>query len=418
MSDPRKIKNSASMIIDTKLKSTGKIIKFYKNFEAEYLKLQKKEDLEALVKEDLKKISDEPKITLLSTLTSFSYTNKDFLKEFDRGNILVELFLPYCFHIPNHTEFTIYLKEKNIKTFLILEKIWTEKATIPPVFSEDLDYYSENKTLYFNNSTINGPQIPYEPHKGYQPNITGINIEKIDDQNGLFRYSKALIQFDYDDKDIKESEIQKHFKKIKDICLEIVNLFIDNYRLGTDEFYIRRLGDLNVNLIYFISKDVGYYISNFNITSAVMNRSKKEIDEIRINVEKGDRPPLYKLLMMNSKNSIKLSDLTLSLVESYQALEIFLENYLVDEFIKQKYDEQEYINLLDKNWRTKDRLKELIYLLKKVKITEEKDLWENWNFYYKNFRNKVIHRGKEINKNEANEVLSINERIINWILSL
>jgi HEPN domain-containing protein len=303
-----------------------------------------------------------------------------------------------------------------------LDKIWTTRAQSGDEKSDIVDFYTENKPLYFNKCTILGPRLPYEPERGWEQYITGRNIEKINDKNGVFRYSRIYIQFTLElPKNIESlsDELRDQLtNNIKEKSLQIVNRIIDNYREITSEINVRRLGELSINLIYFTDQNIGFYISNFNITTAMINRSGEEIKKLKGNLKAGIKPDLYKLLLLNAKNSFESKDFTLAIVESFQALEIFLENYLILEFEKKKVKKEDYEKLLEKKWRTKERLNELIKELKGQSLNQQQALWDAWHPHYDKTRNEVIHAGKEPSEKETIETLEINEKVINWIMSL
>lgn len=200
--------------------------------------------------------------------------------------------------------------------------------------------------------------------------------------------------------------------------LLIVNRIIDNYRELTGEMHVRRLGDLKVNLIYFIKQNTGFYLLNFYIATAIVNRSKTELKELQSKLSSGSKPSLYKLLLLNAKDSLKNKDDTLAIVESFQALEIFLENYLIAEFKKKGKTESQYRKILDTSWRTKERLDVVLKDLKGVSLNQNAGLWNPWCTRYSKTRNEVVHLSKEPTENETSETLMINEKVISWVLSL
>lgn len=369
MRDPRKFNMTGKMKITAKLSSTGEILDLYHLIEESFRNapLQSVEDS---VEKDLEKIAEKPGTTLYKTLTSFSYTDLETVKEFNFGDVLLEVFLPYCFHLPNHLDILIKIPEENIEAMVTLHKIWTSYAETPESKSDEIDLYAENIPLYFKNSTILGSQLPVEPEKGWDQYITGKNIEKVNDSNGTFRYSKVYLQLKLavpsNIEKLKDKRREKLINKISETALKVVNLIIDNYRIVTNEIHVRRLGRLNINLIYFIKENVGYYLSNFSVSTAMINRSRKEIKQLEQNLQNGTKPDLYRLLLLNAKSSFDSKDFTLAIVESFQALEIFLENYLVSEYKKVGYKEVDYKKRLKQFWMTKDRLNKLLRELKKT----------------------------------------------------
>jgi HEPN domain-containing protein len=149
-----------------------------------------------------------------------------------------------------------------------------------------------------------------------------------------------------------------------------------------------------------------------------MNRSRSELKKLQSRLSSGTKPELYKLLLLNAKASLKNKDYTLAIVESFQALEIFIENYRIAELKKKGKTESEYKKILDKNLRTKDRLNKVLEDLKGASLNQKTELWDPWCTRYGKTRNEVVHLGKEPTEIETSDTLTINEGVIDWILSL
>lgn len=421
MSDPKKIKLTGKLVLKAKLNETGEVRNFYHQIDDKYKNIPP-EQVEEAAKQDLTRITDKTNTTIYGMVTSFSYAEKDVLKDFDFGNVLVEANLPYCFHIPNFVDLAVSIPELNFKALITPEKIWTNRAQEEGVKSDQLDYYAEDTQLHFNKSSMIGPRLPIESELGWEHFITGKNIEKIKDKNGTFRYTKVYIQLNLDlPKDIKNlssASQKKLFKEVTEKSLLGINRLIDNYRDITNETHVRRLGRISVNFIYFIPQDIGFYLSDFNITSAMINRSRKEINELYSRLDKGEKPEVYKLLLLNPQNSFESNDYTMAIVESFQSLEIFLENYLISEFKKRGDKETDYKKILGKYWTTKQRLNDVLNQIKKVKLNQQTAIWDKWSLHYDKTRNEVIHAGREPIENETKEMLEINEKVIAWVLTL
>lgn len=422
MSDPVRHKNLAVIKATVKLKPTGEITNIYSRVDQTVLKNTPQSVIEETIKENLKKISEKPNTVIYGFSTAFSYAEKGGMKDFDFGNVFVEANLPYCLHLPNNTEVLISIPENDIKALVIIDKIWTNRAQTEDGKSDIVDFYAEKNNLFFHTSTTLSPRIPFSPEEGWEPFITGKNIEKINDQNGIFRYSRVYIQLNLGIPE-KINEITNKLregilKEIQDKSLLVVNRLIDNYRELTKEIHVRRLGKITANMIYILPQDAGFYIVNCNTTSAMINRSLNEIKQLKKQLKLGIKPDLYKLLFLNAKNSFDSGDYTLAIVESFQALEIFLENFLIAEFIKKGIDEKEYKEKLDKYWRTKERLNIILKEFKGIGANSNKNVWGTWCLHYDKTRNDVLHSGKEPNLEETKETLAINENLINWILSL
>lgn len=422
MSDPKRFIDTARIVAKVKFDKTQEVIDLHAIVDAEKYRKLPPEVAEQITKQEIGKISLAPSTVIYSTITSYSYSDRDAIKDFNFGNILIEAHIPYCLHLPNHTELEVSLTDSQLDALVILEKIWTNRAQTEKGKSNSTDFFTEDKTLYHKDIEIIGPVQPFRDEDGWDSFITGRNVEKLNDRNGLFRYSKLYIQFNniLPDKinEANDSVRNRLFKEIHDKALSVVNRLIDNYREITNEIYVRRLGSLKINLIYFIPQDIGFYITNPNITTAVMNRSEKELKKLKSRLKSGYKPELYKLLRHNAKNSVDLKEYTQAIVESYQALEIMLENFLIVVLRKRGDKEGDIKNFLDKNWRTKDRLNMVLKNLKGKALNENTSMWNKWCHHYDQTRNEVFHSGKEPSENEVRDTLEINEKVIKWVDSL
>lgn len=408
--------------MDLKYDDMDHPIQFHALVEAEILKkIDKDPDKTEKINSEIRKTSLKPGANLQRTLVSFSYAERP-LEGFDYANTLVEVDLPYCLHFPNHSEFEINLIENNIKSLVTLKKIWTYKAQSEEGKSDETDFYTDDQTLYFQKSTILGPRVPSDEAEGWDTNITGKNLEKVNDQNGVFRYTKLYIQLEIDLPNNLEKLTDKQqnriLSEIEEKSLLVVNRLIDNYREITNEMHVRRLGEIKINLVYFTKMNTGFYLSNLNVATAIMNRSRAELKQLDSKLSSGGKPELYKLLLLNAKDSMRNKDFTLAIVESFQALEIFIENYLINEYKNKGKTESAYRSILDENLRTKDRLNKLLKDVKGVSLNEKSEMWNPWCNRYDKTRNEVVHLGKEPTQTETRETLEINEKVIDWILSL
>jgi len=105
----------------------------------------------------------------------------------------------------------------------------------------------------------------------------------------------------------------------------------------------------------------------------------------------------------------------LAIVESFQALEIYLENVLIEKYTEKGNSEDEIEAKLKDCWRTNERLKKGLNESADFSLIEDDDLWQNWLKSYKEIRNQVIHHGKDSTYAEAEKVLNLNLRVINFI---
>jgi hypothetical protein len=424
MSDPIRYKPTQEIFIEAKykVKEVEDSMRLYVLSKKEIIERTPQEEMRKALEADIQKVSPTPVSGIYKTHLSYQYSDKDALKDFDFGNILVQAHLPYCLHIPHHYEMTVSVSEQKLEALVIFEKLWTHRAQEDGKKSDIVDFFAEDRSVYFKNSVILTPKVPFKPEEGWDSYFTGRNIEKMRDQNGVFRFTRLHIQFNMtlpeklEELGGKASE--KLLKEVQDKALHIVNRVIDNYREVTNEIHVRRLGELKVNLVYFIPQNQGYYFLLPNIETAMMNRSRKEIETLADRLSKGEKPDLYKLLLLNARNSFATKDFTLAIVESFQALEVYLENYIITESDKRGDTEEQYKNVLETNWRTKDRLNAIVKSLKGSALNEQTDLWNKWCYHYERTRNEVLHAGKEPDDHATEETLIVNEKVIAWVSSL
>jgi|ERR1700687_4101451 len=422
MTDPIRHKRSGELFVDANYKGVDKPMRLYVLADKEVIDNTPNDILQAKIKNDLDTISPTPVSGLYKQYLSYNYSDPDTLKDFDFGNILVQAHLPYCLHIPNHYEVTVSIPELGLDALVIFEKIWTSRAQEGQKTSDSTDFFAEDKVLYFKNSTIITPVMPFRPEEGWDSFFTGRNIERMKDQNGIFRYTKIHIQFNMNLpehlEELREKANETLLTEVQEKALAVINRVIDNYRSVTKELHVRRLGELKINLIYFIPHNRGFYLLLPNIETAQMNRSRQELDLISQRLSEGSKPEVYRLLFLDAQSSFDTGDHTLAIVESFQALEIFLEDYLVGEFKKRGDAEEQYRRTLKTHWQTKERLTVVLKELKGSSLNERADIWDKWCTRYDKTRNEVLHAGKEPTKEETKDTLGINQRAVEWVSSL
>lgn len=342
-------------------------------------------------------------------------------------HMLIEANIPYCLHLPTNIEIEVALPEKDIKGKILFGKVWTNRAKEDGLPSDEVDFYMSGAPTYFNKSTMLPPWFPLRPAEGWDQYFTGRNIERMKDQNGTFRYTNLIIEFDpkLSDEQIEKlkhltkGEGEAIFDKISEDALALINRVIDCYRYVTKEEYIERIGVLSINNVYFKKENFGFYRMGLvpGVESAMMNRSKEEIEKIEDLLCNATPVSLHELLVLDSHSAFDKKALTLSVVESFQAPEIMLENYLMSVLSKNGLSQQECEDKLNTNWRTKDRLNVLMKEAK-GKALNETDLWEKWHTKYDKVRNEVIHQGKQISVGDTKETIEVNESVMDWIKNL
>lgn len=375
--------------------------------------------------ERLKQISLTPTFAISRMFFDFSYLEPSILSGFTYANLIVEAHIPYCLHIPNGYEMEVDLPERKIKALVTFYKVWTKRAQEDGTNSDDTDFYMESGTTHFQKSTILSPVLPVRPEDGWVQHFTGRNVERMKDQSGTFRYTRLFIEFDPHMSDERITELKSKneaadkavFDEISDHALAIINRAIDCYRFVSRQEYIERLGALSINTIYFKKQNHGFHVMNPvpGIEAAVMNRSKKEIDELERLLKNAIPVPLHDLLVLDAHSAFQRKAFTLAIVESFQALEIMLENYLIAAFEDKGIPKHEYEAKLNINWKTKDRLNTVLKEIKSHALKENLPLWDPWHTKYDKVRNEVIHQGKQASAKETEDTLKANEAVMAWL---
>lgn len=430
MPDPHKRK-LVELHVSAGLKTPdGKVTEhdFYHLVDAEAMKTLSREQIEKDIAERLKQVSPTRTFGITRMFAHFSYVEADALSGFNFANVFVEVHIPYCLHIPNGYDIKIDLPDRKIEALVTFNKIWTQQAQEDGVGSDDTDFYMADGPAHFQKSTILGPKFPVRPEEGWDQHFTGKNIERMKDQNGTFRYTRLFIEFDPHISEERLAKLKNLSKEegevvlgdISDHALAIVNRVIDCYRFVTRQEYIERLGALSINTVYFKKENHGFYLMGQvpGIESAVMNRSKKEIGEIERLLENAVPVPLHDLLVLDAHSAFQRKAFTLAVVESFQALEIMLENYLIKAFEAKGVAKQEYEKKLDTHWKTKERLNTLLKETKGHALNQNSSLWEPWHTKYDKVRNEVIHQGKQATEEETKDTLKINEDVMTWLREL
>jgi hypothetical protein len=423
MNDPYKIKDKSGITVHTKFQEKDKEpveAEIYVLGSKEYFESKTKEEIEEQVQKDLNQISLSPVSGIYNFHTSFQYDNEEVLKDFDYGNTVIQVNLPFVLHIPNEFDFEIELKDNNIKGLVTTRKIWTNRANSDGIGSSEVDLYCKDNALYFKNSNFITPKIPMNPKEGWEPFFTGQNVEKIKDKGGVFRFTQLYIEIDtnYSKEQLENDKVEKVLKKVKESALKIVNKLIDAYRLSTKLHHITRLGNLNVSMVYFKYLNTGFYTPSmgFGIETAPINRSYKEIQKMRDFLESDDDSSMCDLLILDSLDSFELKNYSQSVLQSFQALEIKLEQFIFNKLIEEGQTEDEVNKYLNTNWMTKTRLKDSMKKLTGSSLQEySQDLWDRWCTNYDKVRNEVIHRGYEPEESEVGKMLNTNKEVYEWI---
>lgn len=399
--------------IKATIPETGKEATFYAYTNPEIVEFSKVDStwLERQLEADIKKIRLGLPMAMKKIAVSYNLAEESEQPPF--GNTLVEVNIPYCLHMPNGTELKIKTKDQQ-EALVFCNKIWTQKAA----GSSYVDFFEEDEATYFQNVEILTPKIPTPAELGWDADLTGKDVEKISDTTGYFRYSQLKIYLKTEYERVALGENMEDIEKIKDFVLNIINNLLDIYRYETGEYHAERLGFANITNIYFFDKNFGVHLMDMPVQGAMLNQSNKKILKIKEALSRGETPPLHSLLILNADSYLQKRMYSFAIISAFQAADVFLENFLIDLFRKNNLPEKDIHINLNKFWRTKDRIKKLIYKATGHSIVTEKNLlWSNWNSSYK-IRNNLIHKGQEPSKEKTEKAIQLNKEVIEWASGL
>jgi hypothetical protein len=333
-------------------------------------------------------------------------------------NTLVEVALPYCLHLPNGLNLAVSVPEANCGAIVVLQKFWTSAAA----GSATADLFTTDHVTYAAPVTLNTPNFPEDPELGPRAGCSGTNIEIDRDINGQFRYSKLKIFFDTQHHrlaSVSETEIIAARDEAVGLALKIVNRIIDVYRYVTKEDFVQRLGSIHVTDLYFAHHDVGIQGASFGggIRDAIMNRTKREIEEIAATLKVQSELPLADLLFLDAQAALSSERYVLAVIHAFQALEVFLEEFLYRRFAA-KGMAADAIERIVAPRRTKERLKEVLSQATGHSLTEDRELWDRFCLVYDQVRNKLIHAAKEIDQQRSRQAVEVSLAVQAWLNDL
>ncbi|MBI5456922.1 hypothetical protein HY969_04265 [Candidatus Kaiserbacteria bacterium] len=385
-----------------------------------------REQLEAKLTADLQSISLQKPFEIKTTHAFYSLADaRDISRARQNAfaNTILQAHLPYCLHLPSGQEM-IVTYGSNKKAKITFEKIWTQNA----IGSSEVDFFEKEHGLYLQKGVLTGPRNPINPQEGWEQKVTGTNVERTRDTNGIFRFSRIAIQFDTTvsdaqldtPRDRQPPDDRTVVDSVVDEALAIVNTMLGVYRHVTKEDWVEPIGFLAVNDIYFVDLNRGVYLMSIGhgIGGAMINRPEKEINKIEDMLLSAESPPLYEILLMSAETALHKRSLTLAVVESFQALEIFITRYLFEAYLFAGLPEAQANKVLNVKWKIVDRLKEVLQDVRGVKLTSEPVLWRNWSRSYFDVRNPLIHSGRKPELTEAQSAIEANSAVITWVKSL
>jgi len=138
-----------------------------------------------------------------------------------------------------------------------------------------------------------------------------------------------------------------------------------------------------------------------------------KLTQIKEMLEKNTKIHLFNELMLNSKNHLFYDNPRLSIIEANTAFEVLVYELIFDGYKKQGMDDAKILKILEKTG-LKNLLKDHI-----IKATGfdfgESYIYKIWNENAYEKRNKIIHYGVRIPKDEAYRIFSIYHLTMNFL---
>jgi hypothetical protein len=364
----------------------------------------------------LAEVATKPNFQLFGTAFTYSYPDEELAKRpAQPANTLIELGVPYCFHVPVNT--MLLLKDSKSINHLVLKKVWTIRAE----GSSNADYLSPTHILYHNNTSIKTPNFPSQPNLGPEQICTGINIEALKDNAGFYRYSLVWMFFNTAyRREVLTSENGSQTARSEVIvrAIAVLNRFIDIYRVVTNSAHIQRLSNVHVRDLFFQDHNIGFHGASFGhgISTAVMNRSGAELDEIARKAAVDEEISLWDLLFLDAEASLQSNAFTLAVVNAFQALELRLQDFLEKKMTTQGLSMAEIEERLGRIWRTKERLKDLVpSVCGRRVIDDDQRLWDRFCWAYEDIRNKLIHAARDLDHDRTEKAVKACRDIRQWL---
>jgi hypothetical protein len=340
-------------------------------------------------------------------------------------NTLVEVNLPYTLYLPAHRVFRIRCSDVEVPAIVQTRKVWTELAT----GSSEVEAYADDQPLYYGPARPSTPTIPQAPALGPRPHFTGTNVEIYRDTHGVFRYSQVRVLFDSVHPGIDAPDGPETVKNARsaavsqatEIASRVISYLLDVYRITTGETHVERLAKMLVTRIYFADANLVYESVGVEsgLGSAVVNRSRREIEQVAEMAATGRQPERYALLLQSARSALDRGQNLLAVVVVFQAQEILIEKRLRARYAGQGVSDAEVAAKLKTNHRTKDRLTILSRdLFGGRSVADDPVFWDSWLRECNKKRNAVVHRGDEITSNEAKRLVELCEECISRFAAL
>jgi hypothetical protein len=348
--------------------------------------------------------------------------------------------LPFCLYVPS-TRYLLRLPSSDELIGVAPEKAWTDRADGSDILDFEVVVPAQN--VYLNNSEVT------TEHIGTPSNFTagpkGKNVEFDRDPSGYFRYTRITLEMDWEfpsgfDLFMEDNEGKFSISDaISTRTLGIVNHIIDLYRVVTGDSYIKRLSRIVVEDIRIGIPDEcsfrkneklsgkfsykgglhPYELSSHGVRPAIVSKSSEIVEAFKSSLANGESAETHRLLQLNAEEALEQWDSKLAVIESFLALEIYVEQFFRQRlaFSMTANDIEDLLTRED-HWRLKVRLKKLLKEKFSRSISDiDNAFWQNWCDAHE-MRNALVHRGLLPTLEESRRILDLNRRVIQVLESL
>jgi hypothetical protein len=373
----------------------------------------------------LHQVRVRPEFTIYGFGTYSSYVERPAEEGLYGHNTLVEVNLPYTLHLPTGMLFPLTVPEPNVRGIVQTRKIWTGLAS----GSNSVEAYADDQLLYYGPAHPISPTVPQDPALGPWPHFTGTNVEVGKDTHGVLRYTQVRILFDtphpnIDGADDSESTQQARKAAVENasaIAGKAVNYLLDVYRSVTGEHHPERLAKMLVTRVYFADVNVVFESVGVEsgVGSAIINRSRREIDQIAAMLVAGSQPTPHTLLLQSAHSALERGQLLLAVVVAFQAQEMVIEAGIRAGLRRQGVGDVEITERLKGCLSTKERLTTLSRgALGGRSISDDGVFWNAWLQECNRKRNDIVHRGLALTEAQAKRVVQLCEDCITRFMAI
>jgi hypothetical protein len=373
----------------------------------------------------LQQVRVRPEFTIYSFGTYASYVEPPKPDQFHGYNTLVEVNLPYTLHLPTGRLFPIADTHGAIRGLLQTRKIWTNLAD----GSNSVEAIADEQLLYHGPALPVTPTVPQDPALGPWARFTGPNVELGKDTHGIFRYTQARLLLNTEHAGVDGPDATEPIEEARRASLtavvstaaEVINYALDVYRHVTGADHVERMPHLLVTRVYFPDVNLVYETAGLEggVGSAVINRSRREIDRFAVMLAAGDQPAPHALLLQSARSALQRGQLLLGVVVAFQAQEMVIEAGIRQGLQRQGIGDAEITTQLKGCLSTRERLTTLARTaLQGRSVADDTQFWNAWLQGCNRKRNDIVHRGLPLTEAQAARVIALCEECIARFLAL